>query len=125
MDIWDSLAVTLTGKLPADPGSIDQSEINRKVVQLKMLIDTIQTIKHHTKHLFKWFSGYTHKNRWDMVLKYSKELKKHIVNLLKVFITFLEDEQLLMIAIGEDTTSSMQEISSINKELGELLTKIA
>ena len=44
-ELWDTLSLTLTGKLPADQGSIDESEINRKVVQLQMMVDTISKMK--------------------------------------------------------------------------------
>lgn len=123
-EIFDELSLIMTGKLPADPSSIDQSEINKKVVQIKIMVDTIADIKTSTKMLFKHFSDQANPMRWDFVIKFGKSFKKHVVNLLKVLITFLEDEQLLMIAIGEDTVSSMQEIAGINKELGELLTKL-
>ena len=123
-EIWDELSLILTGKLPAEPSSIDQSEINRKIVQIQMVIDATKEIRSITKTLFDPFQNNKNKIHWDHMIRYSNILKKNIINLFKVFITFLQDEQLLMIAIGEDTVSSMQEISNINKDLVQILTNM-
>lgn len=122
-EIWQELHRSLNGRLPAEMSSIDQIEIKKKVVQIQMLIETIALLKADTKSFFKAFFDSSPK-KWDLVIRYGNSFKKNLINLFKVFITFLEDEQLLMVASGEDIVSNMQEISNINSELCTLFTRL-
>jgi hypothetical protein len=116
-DIWEELVKVLHGRLPVEMSSIEQYEIKKKVVQLQMLSECVKKLKVDTKAFFKPILDQNSQNKWDMVIKTGSAFKKNLVNLLKIFITFLEDEQLLMIARGEDIVASMQEIANINSEL--------
>lgn len=123
-DIWEELVKVLQGRLPVEMSSIEQYEIKKKVVQLQMLSECVKKLKVDTKSFFKSILDQNSQNKWDMVIKTGSAFKKNLVNLLKIFITFLEDEQLLMIARGEDIVASMQEIANINSELWTLITKL-
>ncbi|CAI2384971.1 unnamed protein product [Moneuplotes crassus] len=121
-EIWDELSRALRGKLPTDGSHIEQHEIKKKVVQIKMLSDKVGALKIQSKNFFKIFLDQENPRRWDLAIKNGALMNKELVNLLKVFITFLEDEQLLMVTKGEET--GMQEISDINSELCSVLSKI-
>jgi hypothetical protein len=121
-EIWQELARILKGKMPADISMIEQFEIKKKVVQLQMLNENIKELDTNTLNFFKGVLDQNNPNKWTIVIKTGSVLKRNFINLLKVFINFLEDEQLLMVTKGENT--GMQEISEVNSELCSLLTKM-
>jgi flagellar capping protein FliD len=117
-EIWVELAKVLKGKMPADISLIEQYEIKKKVVQLQMLSENIKELDNNTRNFFEGVLDQNNANKWTVMIKTGSMMKKNIINLLKVFINFLEDEQLLMVTKGEDT--SMQDIAEVNSELCSL-----
>jgi hypothetical protein len=122
-EIWVELAKVLKGKMPADISLIEQYEIKKKVVQLQMLSENIKELDNNTRNFFEGVLDQNNPNKWTIMIKTGSMLKKNLINLLKVFINFLEDEQLLMVTKGEDT--SMQDIAEVNSELCSLFTKMS
>lgn len=106
-DIWAEFSKVLNGRLPVDISSIEHYEIKKKVVQIQMLIDNVDQLKSDTKQFFEAIQQQSTTNKWDEVIKTSNRFKKNIVNLLKVWISFSEDEQILMITRDEEDNSDI------------------
>ena len=123
-EMMDEIYKVLNGKLPADLHTVEQYEIKKKVVQIQMLIEIVNEIKSYGKQFFIIYYDNSNKNRCELLINYGILLKKNLINMWKVFATFLEDEQLLMVSSGDDIVSNMQEIGNINSELWSLLLKI-
>ena len=109
----EEFSKVLNGKLPADIHTVEQYEIKKKVVQIQMLIDIVNEIKIYGKLFFNTYFSSSDINRLELLISYGISLKRNIINMWKVFSTFLEDEQLLMVSSGDDIVSNMQEIGNI------------
>jgi hypothetical protein len=114
IEVWDEAVKILQGRLPVDISSIEHYEIKKKVVQIQMLIENTKQLKSDTITFFDSLNARASTNNWDTVIRSSNVLKRNLVNLLKVWITFLEDEQILLITRDEQD----------NTDLWALLTKI-
>lgn len=113
----EEFSKVLNGKLPADIHTVEQYEIKKKVVQIQMLIDIVKEIKIYGKLFFNTYFSSSDINRLELLISYGISLKRNIINMWKVFSTFLEDEQLLMVSSGDDIVSNMQEIGNIQFHL--------
>lgn len=107
MEIWDEAVKILQGRLPVDISSIEHYEIKKKVVQIQMLIENAKQLRSDTITFFNSLAMRASTNNWDTVIRSSNAFKRNFVNLLKIWITFLEDEQILMITRDEEDNTDL------------------